>query len=192
VDLFNRLVVTLLAALLLAGSLLVLLIAAGWLPGSAEEGSFALRWLAGEVREVPATAFPGLIAAAAGSAVAGLVLLWIELRVPRRAPGMVIRRDKQGTVTVSMNGLRRLAEHVIGEIPGVERVVSEARRGRDGVAFRLKVAVRPDASTPELATEIRERMSAAVRHHIGQPLSKTRIDVYTHVSPAEPARRRVQ
>ncbi|HEU4753801.1 MAG TPA: hypothetical protein VFU47_11895, partial [Armatimonadota bacterium] len=86
----------------------------------------------------------------------------------------------------------RLAEHVIGGIEGVERVVPEARRTRDGVAFRCRVAVNPEASTPDLAAEIRERLSQAVRDHIGQPASRTRIDVHTQVASPNGGRKRVR
>jgi len=131
-----------------------------------------------------------LIPGGAVALLAGLVLGVMELRVPRRGTHLLLREDKLGTVSVSMQGLRRLAEHVIGEIPGIEAVSSEARRTRNGVVFHCRLAVKPDSSTPDLANEIRARLGSAVLYHIGQPAAQ--IHIHTQVDSGALVRRRVR
>lgn len=179
--LFNRLVVTLLAALLAVGGAFTLGASYGWPDARMLQGLPALGSLASRLRECPA-----LYTAGGGMAAVfiGLIVLYLELRVPDRNPGMVIQRDKQGSTTVSLAGLKRLAEHVIGDIPGVETIRAEARDSRNGVQYFLRVVLLPETSAPDLSEEIRARLGAAISHHLGRRAS--RIDIHTQVGTAAP------
>jgi hypothetical protein len=184
-NLFNRLVVTLLAAILTLGGAAVLAAISGWLrpadlalvPGS--------EWAVGQLRELPGMSLFWTALGALGGALVGLVLLTLELRPSRRDREIVLKRDKLGAVNVSLVGLRRLAEHVIGEIPGIQSVRSEARPTRQGVAFQCHVLVLPDANTAVLAEEIRTQVAAAVERHIGRPAAP--IHVHAQVGTVVPA-----
>jgi hypothetical protein len=178
-NLFNRLVTILLAVLLALAGVSGLVALGGGLTSGVLQEAPGLRWLEQLVRELPAGAAAWAMSGALLSLVAGLALLVLELRVPGRGRELMIRRDRLGCVSVSLAGLRRLADHVVGGVPGVEAVISEARQTRDGVTFRCRVVVEPEASTPELAAEIRSRVGEAVRRHIGQ--SVTRVHVHAQV-----------
>ncbi len=186
-NLFNRLIVTLLAGILTAAGAFVFGAAYGWPDARALQGLPALLALRAELMELPAlwTASGGL-----AGAFLGLAGLYAELRVPDQKPGMVIQRDKLGTLTVSLAGLRRLAEHVVSDIPGVETVRADARATRDGVAYHCRVVLTPDSSAPDVSEEIRARLGAAVSHHLGRRAA--RIDVYTQVGQPQNTRKRVR
>lgn len=178
-NVFNRLLGILVAALLVTGGILAL-----------QGGLFGVPpALLARVPELEGHTL-WLVPSGALMLVAGLTLLVLELRSPRRGAQIVLRDDKLGSVTVSMQGLRRLADHVIGEIPGIEAVRSEARRTRHGVVFHCRLAVKPDSSAPDLANEIRSRLGSAVLYHIGQPASK--IHIHSQVDSGALARRRVR
>ena len=177
---FNFLLAVLLAALLLLGGAAVAIAAStGWLSPASLQETPGLRWLGDALsgwtgyHPLGAGLFGGL------AAVLGLCLLILELRAPRRGRDVTIRRDKLGSVSVSLTGLRRLAEHVISEIRGVETVMAEAHPGRDGVSFACRIVVAPDVSTPELAEQIRVRLAEAVLNHLGQPVA--RVHIHTQV-----------
>lgn len=179
--LFNRLVVTLLAALLALGGAFTFGAAYGWPDARTLQSVPALVSLAGQLRELP----PVYVTSGGLAALfLGLMVVYLELRVPDRNPGMVIQRDKHGSTTVSLAGLKRLAEHVIGDIPGVETIRAEARDGRNGVEYFLRVVLLPETSAPDLSEEIRARLGAASAHHLGRRAA--RIDVHTQVGTAAP------
>jgi hypothetical protein len=192
VDLFNRLLAIVLAALLVVGGAFVLAATAGWLTPGALQQAPGLAPLANAVQQLPGM---GLFWTAAGSILSilgGATLLALELRSPRTSREVLIARDKFGAVTVSLGGLRRLAEHVIREIDGVEGVASEARRTRSGVSFRCRVALAPEANSADLATLIRERLCMAVQNHLGRQDTLGRIDIHTQVGALNPGRKRVR
>ena len=189
-DLFNRLIVTLLALVLAGAGLLVLGIAAGLAQPSLLSQAPELARLAILIQDLPGLGAFWAGAGGGGSALAGVLLLWLELRPRRRDKLLFLQRDKTGEVTVSLVGLTRLAEHVVGSVPDVQTVSAEAKPSREGVAFCCRVVLKPEANTPALAQEIRERLSNAVLSHLGLPA--TTIHVHTRVGSLTESRRRVR
>lgn len=189
-DLFNRLIVTLLALVLTIGGALVVGVAAGLLQPSLFVQAPGLARLAFSIRDLPGMDSFWAGAGGGGATLTGLLLLWLELRPRRRERLLVLQRNKSGEVTVSLLGLRRLAEHVVSSLPDVQNVTAEARSSKDGVAFCCHVLLKPEANTPALAAEIRERLSNAVMAHVGLPASI--IHVHTRVGSLTEGRRRVR
>jgi hypothetical protein len=189
-DLFNRLIVTLLAFLLAIGGTLVVGVTAGLLQPTHLGQAPDLARLALLLRSLPGMGpfWAGL--GGGGAALAGILLLWLELRPRRRERLLVIQRDKSGEVTVSLVGLTRLAEHVVSSFPDVQAVRADTRAARNGVAFCCRITLKPEANTPALAQEIRERLSSAVMAHVGMPASV--IHVHTRVGSLTEGRRRVR
>jgi hypothetical protein len=189
-NVFNRLVMIIVAVLIIVGGVITMGGAGHWLPASGFEPVRPLVELVNGLAELDGnrslwTMIGGLLAA-----LGGLALLFLELRVPRHGRELLLHQDKLGSVTVSVPGLRRLADHVVGGVTGVEEVVSEARPTREGIAFRCRVVLKPESSTPRVAEEIREQLGNAVRHHTGQPASS--IDVHAQVGALAKSRKRVR
>jgi hypothetical protein len=191
-DLFNRLVVTALAAAAALGGGFVLVAVSGAVTAADLQQAPGLAPAATGLQALQGTDLLQTGAAGGLAVLAGLLLLFLEVRSPRRGRELLVGQDKLGAVTVSLAGLRRLAEHVVGEVPGVEAVAPEARLARGAVRFRCRVVIAPETNAPELAEEIRTRLSEAVRNHVGQPASRTRIDIQTQVGQLPSARKRVR
>lgn len=190
-ELFNRLLVTLLACCTAAGGAFVLAVAGGMVGPDALEQAPALQSAVAGLQGL--SGWSAAVGSGAGAAAIGLglLLLVLELRPSKQGGQVTIREDRLGSVTVSLQGLRRLADHVVRELPGVEGVLSDARNTGKGVRFACRVVVAPEVSTPDLSEQIRERLGEAVRNHIGQPASLTRIDVQAQVGSLQQDRKRV-
>lgn len=189
-DLLNRLIVTLLAIMLVTAGGFVVGASSGWMPASTLGQAPALARLAVTLQDVSGMTSFWVSAGGGGSLVLGLVLLWLEVRPRRRERLLILQRDKIGEVTVSLVGMKRLADFVIGDLPGVEAVASEARANGEGLQFRCKLVVKPDANTPALAETIRTRLSSAVETHVGLPA--TTIHIHTRVGELSNGKRRVR
>jgi hypothetical protein len=189
-DLVNRLIVTLLAVAMVIAGGFVVGATAGWLAPAALAQSPELARLAVSLQDLPGMTSFWMGAGGGTALAAGLILLWLEVRPRRRERVLVLQRDRTGEVTVSLIGLKRLADFVVGELPGVETVSSEARAGREGVQFNCRLQVKPDANTPALADAIRNRLSSAVEAHVGLPA--TTIHIHTRVGDPSNGKRRVR
>jgi hypothetical protein len=175
VDLFNRIAGIVIALVLLVAGLFVLL-GPSLIPPASLEGFPALRELLIALQGFLERDQGTVLAAGGAATVLGALLLGLQMHNPRKSRRVTIHRDKTGTVTISLVGLRRLADHVIGAIPGVQASVSEAQPTSSGLVFRCQVAVAPEASTLQLAEEIRARVSEAVENHTGRPVARVHVD----------------
>jgi hypothetical protein len=192
-NLFNRLLAILVAGCLLLAGLLGLAGVSGLADGPEVEQAGHLLGLANAadaLRHLPGVGSLWVGVGAAGLTLLGLALLALEVRPARRGPELLLQRDRGGVVSVSLHGLRRLADHVVAGVPGVETVVSEARPTRKGLDFSCRIVLLPESSAPDVADTIRARLDAAVRQHTGLPAS--RIDVHTRVDGAAITRKRVR
>jgi hypothetical protein len=175
-DLFNRWLVTLLALGVALACAFVMIASGGLLAAGSLDDVPALAAWAVQLRD---SGSPVVVGGALAGMLAALGLVVAEWVVPARGRRMLIQRDKLGSVTVSMPGLKRLANFVISDVSGVETVVSDAHPTREGVAIQCRVVVQPEANTPELAQAIRERLEIAVRSHTGRAV--TQVDVHAQV-----------
>jgi len=182
-NLFNRLVMILIAAILVVVGGFLVAGTSEWLPPEMFARAPLLARLVRSLHDLPGmttfyTALGGMVGFAGGA-----VLLWLELRSPRFSRQILLGRDRLGIVTVSVNGLRRLAVHALRDIEGVDQVTSQARIGRNGIQFRCRIVVDPDASSTELAAEVRQRLIEAVKRHTGKQVAG--IDVQTQIGVPE-------
>lgn len=185
-NVFNRAAMIVVAALMIVAGAFVFSQAYGWPALTALEPFPWLLQLGQFLREQPAgyVTVSGIV-----GALLGLVLMYLELRAPGEPTSQVILADRTGVVTVSLAGLKRLAEHVVSGIPGVEVCRAETRRRRSEVDFRCRVVLKTDASAPEVGTEVRDRLTSSILHHTGT--SPGRIHIHTQVGTAPQSRRRV-
>jgi hypothetical protein len=187
---FNRAFMVLLSLALAAGGLFVFLLVSGLMSDTFMTSPEYIR-LAQFVRTTSEGADPLWMAGSLGALVVGVGLFFAELPLRKpRAKKLTLRTDAAGTVTVSMSGLRRLSEHVIGAVPGVERVQTEANADHKGLSLDCHLQLAPDTNAPDLAAEVRELVSSSMEQHIGRP--PVRVDVHTQVGQPTGIRRRVR
>jgi hypothetical protein len=187
---FNRAFMVLLALVLACGGLFVFLIVSGLLSDTSSTAPEYIRAYQ-YIKGYSESAAPMWLTGSLSAAVFGFVLFILELPLRKpRAKLLTLRNDAAGSVTVSLNGLRRLSEHVIGAIPGVERVETDARADIKGLSLDCRLQLAPDTSAPTLAAEVRESVSNAMEQHIGR--APVRVDIHTQVGQPAGIRRRVR
>lgn len=188
---FNRALLLLLSLAVFLGGGLVFLVASGLATPDSAPGSPELSRLMGEIRIRSEGAEAAWLGGGAATAILGLALFILEAGVRRPAPKlMLLRSDPKGNVTVSLQGLRRLAEHEIGTIYSVERVEAVVRNHKKGLRLDCHLQLAPDANAPSVAAEVRERLMASLENHVGAP--PDRINVHTQVGRPNTHRRKVR
>ena len=187
---FNRAFMVLLSLALAAGGLLVFLIVSGLLTDTFSTTPEYIRTYQ-YIRSYSEISAQWWLAGSLGATVVGVGLFFAELPLRKpRAKKLTLRSDAAGSVTVSMNGLRRLAEHVIATVPGVERVQTEADADNKGLSLDCHLQLAPDTSAPALAAEVRELVSNTMEQHTGR--APIRVDIHTQVGQPTGIRRRVR
>jgi hypothetical protein len=120
--------------------------------------------------------------------VVALLLLFLELRRgPRGGRQITLKEDALGRVTVALDEVRQLADHEAGRVPGVMRARSHVETEPPGLSISCRVSVDPASSIPAMTDELRERLKAAVEHHVG--LAVTQVSVDAQVPPMATNRR---
>jgi hypothetical protein len=192
VNVFNRLLIILLALLLLIAVGAVLLVVLGLIR---PEQIAPTPWFAD--RLVPFTQLdPTSRNWAVGISIVvflvGLLLLFLELRPgPREEPRITLKQDGLGRVTVARAGVRDLVDREAGRVAGVMEVRSRVEEDPAGLRILCRISVDPTGSVPEMTQELQERLKAVVEHHLGRPVADVSVDaqVAPLVSDRRAARR---
>jgi hypothetical protein len=127
--------------------------------------------------------------------VIALMLLFLEVTVRARTPRRItLKEDAFGRITVALDGLRELTEREATQVPGVNTARSQVAEDTKGLKINCRVSVDPASSIPDMTQELRDRLKAAVEHHVGLPVAEVSVD--TQVAPLatahKPRRRRVE
>ncbi|MBM3459679.1 MAG: hypothetical protein FJX77_14245, partial [Armatimonadetes bacterium] len=190
-DRYRRLAAFLIGLALFGAGAFVLCAANGVLPSSQISALGWLRSFADQIQQFSAS--QPITASGGGffAVVLGFVLCSAATRTGSNDRALVVQKRALGTTSVSLLGLRRLAQHIAEEVPGVDRVTNvEALLRKNRVWFRCVLIVRAEADVLQMEQELRSRLTGAIQHHFGQPASETRVDVHTRVASADLARKR--
>ena len=196
-NLFNRLLIILLATGLVVAAGAVLLVALGVAaPPALAPAPWFVDRLAPFAALDPDDRF-WAIAATTGSVLLGLLLILLELRPgPREESRLTLKRDGLGTVTVTRSGVRKVVEREAGQIAGVTGVRAQVLDGPRGLRVVCRVAVDPAADMVALTQTLQTAVKAAVEHAVGQVVAEVQVDAQVEplAGPAlsRPAPRRVQ
>ena len=190
-NLFNRLLIVLLALVLLVAAAAVLLVTLGLVqPADLAPAPWFADRLAPFAQLDPAP-WGWTVGVCAGLLLVGLLLLVAELRPgPREEPRLVLKRDELGTVTVTRRGVRTIVEREAQQVAGVAEAHARLQESDRGLHVFCRVAVDPAADLPALAQEVQGRVRAAVERAVGRPVAKVRVDA--QVAPLTGARRPVR
>jgi hypothetical protein len=186
-NILNRVLVILFAILVLAASTLVLIVTLGIISPQ----QLGIPFLSDVLQ--PFADLQGndqilAIAIAAALLILALVLLVAELTPPSRDPKVTIKDDELGRVTVSEDGMRRLANREAGQVPGVMEVRSEVDQDKQGIKVRSRVSVDPASDVPQLTDEVRERVKGALERHLGREVVEVAVDA--QIEPLDSSKRR--
>ena len=188
--LFNRLVIILLALVVLVTASAVLLTTVGVLDPA--QLALAGPWFVDRLvpfTQLDATNRSLTLGLCLALIVLALLLLFLEMRPgPRGARQITLKQDALGRVTVTLDEVRQLADREAGQVPGVTSVRSHVETEPPGLSIACRVSVDPAGSIPDMTDELRERLKAAVEHHVG--LAVTQVSVDAQVPPMATNRRR--
>src|SRR5262245_10729034 len=144
-NVFNRVLVTVIALLAIASAVCLLLMTSQLAPASWSDNLLALAWQSDPVvRNWTMTVCFVTIAI-------GLLLLVLELRSALRRRRLLLKDDGLGQVTVSLRGVEDLVRREAIRLPGIVNVSSRVSEAEDGLHILERVAVAPEANIPEVS-----------------------------------------
>ncbi len=184
-NVFNRLLVIAIGLGALGGASLLVLLAANLItPEQITQAS----WLLARLQSVDAfvaqhqlmTILAGLVTVALC-----LVLLYYELRPASMSePQLVLQQDARGRLTVSLAGVRELANRAAGQVAGVMEATTMVTPKAKGLWVQSLVSVDPSAKLVDLGEELKKRVTAALEEHLGYPVADVRVKA--QLSPLNP------
>jgi len=198
-NVFNRIIMTLLGLVLVVGGVLGLLGALAASVGTQVLTTLGIGHLVTLVSPFSpclAAALPAalgiaskLLIVGAIGVVLGVIVLVLELRGLRRPRPIALFEDPQGRVTISQDSLRVLVEHEAARVPGVRRASARVQAKGEGLVVHCNLAIWPDYSLPEMAAAVQQQVREAVKDLLGQALARLDIET-TVVRPSTPAQQR--
>jgi hypothetical protein len=183
-NVFNRIVMLLLSAALLAFGIIGLLLIGGLIaPAAVSPNGVLLRQWRFFTQLNTADATTAAIVCAV-LALVGFILLILELLPRRREPAQfLVRQDGQGKVTVARSSVRDLVQFEAAAVPGVMETRQAVDGGRKGLRVRVRASIAPEAEAPKVGETLQERVQTAIQRHIGLPVAE--VQVATQIEPFE-------
>ena len=125
--------------------------------------------------------------------VLALLLLLVGLREGTRAARrLTLKDDALGRVTVTLDGVRRLANREASRVAGVTGARSQVKKEAPGLRISCRVYVDTARSVPDMTQELRKRLKAAVEHHVGLAVTRVCVDAQEAPRATAPRHRRVE
>jgi hypothetical protein len=178
-NVFNRVVVSLIALALLAGGVVILLTITGALgPGQVLRGP-----LSDQLASIAATEGASWwtnMGVAIGLVVVGLVLLWLELIWPLTAkPKMVLlSHEAEGSAFIALNSIRELAERTVQQHTNVRHARCRIRQTSSGLRVGSTVILNPGSDVPRISAEIRNSVKEELERLVGLPVTDVAVRVH--------------
>jgi hypothetical protein len=116
--------------------------------------------------------------------VVGLLLLWLELRRPRRK---VIRVQKMtgGEANIAIESISQRVAYNIDQLPEVIRVTPRISGGSRGVDIDLQLETSPEIDVPMKTEEVMQVTKDVVEGRMGLKLGKVKITIKHAPYPTE-------
>jgi hypothetical protein len=183
VTLLNRLLIILLALGVLVVSGAILLTTLGVIRPA--QVAPAGQWFVDRLTpfaQLDSTAWTWTVGVCVVLLIVAVILLVVEVTVRARTPRRItLKEDALGRVTVALDGLRELTEREASQVAGVNTARSQVAEDTKGLRIACRVSVDPAGSVPDMTQELRDRLKAAVEHHVGLAVSEVSVD--TQVAP---------
>jgi hypothetical protein len=192
-NVLNRVLIILISLVALVASIAVLLVTIGMVdPETLAPNNWFQNRLA-EFEDLTGTDWNWAIAVSGAVILVSLLLLTLELRPGQREPSrLVVKQDGMGRVTVALDSVRRLVDWEAQRESGVMESESQVREEANGLQIRSRVSLSPQASAPEVAELLQERIKNTIEHHIGKRVSQVTVDTQLEPLGGRDGRRRVR
>jgi hypothetical protein len=171
-NVFNRVVVSLIAVAILAGGVVILLTVTGALGPEQALGGL----LSAQLTNIATSEGAGWwanIGIAIGLVVMGLVLLWLELIWPLTSrPKMVfLSQEAEGSAFIALHSIRDLAERTVQQHANVRHAHCRIRQTPSGLRVRCAVMLDRGSDFPRTSAEIRSSVKEELERLIGLPVT---------------------
>lgn len=183
---FNRLVIAAVALTVLALALAALLVATGALTPDGVLPDGPLREAVRRLAAAEGGERTAAVAVSAGVAIGALVLLWLEIRPPRRARPFVVDTTALGRLTVERDGVCRLAEKAATELREVAACRTTLSPGEEGAGLvaRCLVTVTAGSVVRDVAGAVQDRVREVIETQAGLKVGE--VTVRVRIGSAEP------
>jgi uncharacterized alkaline shock family protein YloU len=112
----------------------------------------------------------------------GLVVLVLEL-LPlgrlrsggKEAKQYIVRQDSLGQVTLARSMAQNYVRHVAESVPGVTHAEAEVKDAADGLHLTVHSALAWDAVTPSVGQQLQEQVKESVQTQLGLPVAEVRV-----------------
>lgn len=108
--------------------------------------------------------------------VAGLALLFFELKPNGDGGRLTLKEDAFGRVTIARGGIVELANHEAMQVSGVRESRARVTDEKGQLHIHERVSIDPEAQVSDVTEGIRERIKTAVEHHVGWSVTKVHVD----------------
>lgn len=184
-DIFNRLLLAVLALGMLAAAVVIFLVAGEIAsPGDlAPDG-----WLRDQLREIDELGGDRkttTLASVAAAGVVAVVLLALEPLPLFTMERMVVADAAGKGFGIYGDSIRALIERAGSEIQGVTGVTSSFRKTPEGLRISCRVRLAPSANMPEVGSQLQDKAKAAVEGMAGVKVAEIRLKLRYDVSARE-------
>lgn len=105
-----------------------------------------------------------------------VLLLWLELRRPRRRM-IKVPQVSGGEAELTTDSIAQRIAHNVGQVPEVVKAVPKVFGRRQGVEVRLDLETSPDIDVPAKTEEVCQVARREVEERIGLKLHKIRVNI---------------
>jgi len=182
----NRIVAALFAALLAAGSLLTIALVTG---GVSTERLLIIERARLTLEKLPTMGTAAVVTAFLSALIvlifAGILFVY-QFVSHKKSDGYLVREDEGGSFTIHPNAIAAIANHVGRRVGGIDSVHSSSRQAEPGeLDVRCKVVVRPAAPLDKTSQAFREDVRAALEEMTG--LKIVRLDIIGSYKSGRPS-----
>ena len=169
---FNRIVVVLVVLVLLAGSIITLLVATeATSPDSYGWFDFILQ----KAADTSGGDLAAVIAVAVVIALISIIVLLIELALPRQPAPLLISSSEEGITTINQESVCILAEKTAADVQNVRDVHCSVGEKVGGLVISCQARVSMASNVPEVCAELQGKVKDTVEKLTGLPVAQINV-----------------
>lgn len=173
---FNRAVVVIIAAVILAGAVITLLVAAGVsTPDVLPYGWFESQLQ--RVADATGGSVAGITAVSVAIALGMIALLFFEFIPLRRPVLLLISSTEKGVITIDVESVCVLAQKTAATVRSVRGVNCNVRESAEGLVISCRASVALGSNIVEVGADVRSNIKEAIEQLTGLPVAQVDIEI---------------
>ncbi len=180
-NVFNRLLIIVLDAIMLIAIVLILLVTFGFARPDQLLPSLGLAPFLTPFVGLTGSNFTWTVGVLIGLFILGLILLSLEVRVPPAPSPVLLKKDALGRLTVSRDAASQLIDRAASQVEGVMGVHSRVKETDKGFRIHTRISVNPTTNVAQVTEEVREAIKAAVEQQLGRTAQE--VEVRAQLTP---------